>query len=130
MRTGRLSLVAELVEVGDSLSVVGELSTTNRGDPRTTGRPQGVEALVAVGTAVCADAMVTRREEDTYTTGSDLHEFVADTVEVVSSVAVLRTTVYSSQSESQKKKNIIGVGCVEYLQLTETAEGGLELEVK
>lgn len=93
IRTGRLSLGAERVEVGNSLAVVAELSTTDRSDPRATSGPQGVEALVAVGAAVSTDAMVTRREEDTDTTGSNLHEFVADTVEVVSSVEVLRATV-------------------------------------
>lgn len=96
MHTGRLSLRAERVEVGNSLSVVAELSTTDRGDPRATGGPQGVEALVAVGAAVSTHTVVARREENTDATGSDLHEFVAHTVEVVSSVAILRATVCSS----------------------------------
>ena len=85
--------VGVLAEVGDDLAVGFEAGTADTGD---VGARAGEEAIVsgAAGRlAVATDTVVTGGEEDGDTTGSGLHEFVADRLSIGLVNATLLDTV-------------------------------------
>ena len=82
-----------LAEVGDDLAVGLEAGTADTGDVGARAGEETIVSAVARRLAVATDTVVTGGEEDGNTTGSGLHVFVADTLDVGPVQGALLNTV-------------------------------------